>query len=67
MKNLFKNGNNAIECHTVGEVITALQQLPSDLPVHQGFEESVDLVVFKDMQDDEHLSFKEGGDYSYKD
>ena len=64
MKNKFPNGKSSIECFTVGEVISVLKGLPSDLPVHQGFQDSVDVVIFKNVHDEEHVSFEEGGEWS---
>jgi hypothetical protein len=59
----FSNGSWTINCKTVGDVIKELQRLPPELPVHQGFEDSVDLVVFNRDRADVHVSFAEGGEW----
>lgn len=64
IENTFSNGRYSIECQTVGDVIDELSRLPRDLPVKQGLEESVDLVVVNLKHADTHLIFEEGGEFS---
>jgi hypothetical protein len=63
----FSNGDWAVNCKTVGEVVRELQRLPADLPVEQGFSKGVDLVVFNRMHADVHLEFEESGDWTNDD
>jgi hypothetical protein len=60
----FSNNNWHVNCETVGDVIDELNRLPRDLPIVQGFADSVDLVVFNRDQENAHLSFEDGGDWS---
>jgi hypothetical protein len=59
----FSNGQWKKNCRTVGDVLDELGRLPRDLPVHSGFTDSVDLVVFNRKQPDQHLEFADGGDW----
>jgi hypothetical protein len=49
-------------CETVIDAIKALQRLPSDLPIHQGFGHGVRMIVYNATTDeDTHLSFENSG------
>lgn len=63
----FSNGKWAKTVTTVGEAIEELKRLPPDMPVRQGFSDSVDLVVFNRDKIDMHCSFEEGGDWDTDD
>ena len=60
MSKKFSNGDWKINVKTVGELIKELERLPKNLPIHQGFSESVDVVVFNRKQADAHIAFDEG-------
>jgi hypothetical protein len=59
----FSNGDWAINCKTVGEVVRELQRLPQDMRVELSFGDGVDVVVFNRDQPDVHVSFHDGGDW----
>lgn len=61
---MFSNRDWKINVATVGEAIEELSKLDPDMPIHQGFEYSVDMVVFNRGKEDEHLSFEEGGSWT---
>jgi hypothetical protein len=60
----FSNKSCCIECFTVGDVIRELERLPKALAVHQGFSESVDIVLFNRKKPSIHVGFADGGEWS---
>lgn len=59
----FSSGKWYVNCKTVGEVIDELSKLPRDLPCHQGFEKSVDIVVFN-RKTEPVVEFEEGDSWA---
>ena len=49
---------------TVGEAIEALKNFPLDTLINQGFTDSVDIVLFNRNEENQHMSFEEGGDWT---
>ena len=45
--------------YTVGELKKVLEELPDDIPIQQGFEEGVHVVVYNALHEDIHLEFEE--------
>lgn len=60
---MFSNGEWNKNVKTVGEMIDELSLLDPNLPVKQGFSESVDIVVFNRNRDDVQVAFEEGGSW----
>lgn len=48
-------------CETVADVIEQLKRLPPELPVNQGFETGVCIVVYN-ISNEPHLEFEEAND-----
>ena len=59
----MKDNYKPEQCFTVGEVIKALEKLPSKTEVHQGFTQSVDVVMFNQNTETCHVRFEDGGDW----
>ncbi len=57
---MFSNGKWNKNVSTVGELISELSLIDPDMPIQQGFSDSVDIVIFNRDQDDRHIEFEDG-------
>jgi len=60
---MFSNGKWHKNVTTVGEMVQELSLLDPDIPVKEGFSDSVDIVVFNRDGDDIQVGFDEGGEW----
>ena len=58
-KEFFRGRMPKPVCMNVAELIRELQKLPKDLPVHEGFNVGVKLIVYNIDEVDPHLGFVE--------
>jgi hypothetical protein len=56
---MFYRGDDHPEAQTVGELKMHLNDLPDDLPIHNGFNDGVMLIVFNHGKSDMHLGLEE--------
>ncbi len=60
MKTKFSNGKHFINVSTVGDLKAVLEELDDEMPVEQGFSESVDVMIYHNLMDEPHLAFEDG-------
>ncbi|MCA2497819.1 hypothetical protein R7P75_04705 [Vibrio sp. 2175-1] len=60
MKTKFSNGEYFINVSTVGDLKAILEQLDDEMPIEQGFSDSVDVMIYHNMMGDPHLEFEDG-------
>lgn len=60
---MFRNNDWKVNVKTVGDLVLELSRLPKDMPCHQGFSDSTDIVVF-DSTTDPFVEFSPGGDWA---
>lgn len=60
MKTKFSNGEHFINVSTVGDLKAVLEQLDDEMPIEQGFSDSVDVMIYRNLMDEPHLAFEDG-------
>ena len=61
--NKFSNGELHKNVQTVGDVVRELSRIDQSMRVKNGFSESVDITIFNQGDDDEHVTFCDGGEW----
>lgn len=56
----FNNGKHFINVCTVGELKAVLDELDDELTIEQGFSDSVDVMIYHNVQGEPHLEFEDG-------